>query len=86
MNEFTKDQKALKTSSIFYFLFGGRYKEKYYLINKGINSLTEGKKRVSGAGVVIQCENICLTNLNLSSGPSTKRKEKERKGKKKKVS
>lgn len=47
MNEFTKDQKALKTSSIFYFLFGGRCKEKYYLINKGVNSLTEGKKKES---------------------------------------
>lgn len=44
MNEFIKDQKALKTSSIFYFLFGGRYKEKYYPINKVVNSLIEEKK------------------------------------------
>lgn len=45
MNEFIKDQKALKTSSIFYFLFGGRYKEKYYPINKVVNSLIEEKKK-----------------------------------------
>lgn len=44
MNEFIKDQKALKTSRIFYFLFGGNYKEKYYPVNKGVNSLTEEKK------------------------------------------
>lgn len=79
-------KKLLKPQVYFIFYLEVAIRKNIILLIKGLTHLLKKKKRVSGAGVVIQYENICLTNLNLSSGPSTKRKEKERKGKKKKVS
>lgn len=59
MNEFIKDQKALKTSRIFYFLFGGHYKEKYYPVNKGVNSLIEEKKSLWSWSCHSMLEHMC---------------------------
>lgn len=84
MNEFIKDQKALKTSRIFYFLFGGNYKEKYYPVNKGVNSLIEEKKESLELELSFNARTYVWQTWTWVQALAQKRKKKKKKGRKRK--